>query len=88
MSFLVDKKSNLTAKELADRTGLSVATIWRLKNSGKIPFNQPGGEGHRVTFLPDALERNYSAQNPDEPSGIEHHSSSSIKSGPKPDWMK
>jgi predicted DNA-binding transcriptional regulator AlpA len=78
----------LNIDELVERSGLSEATIWRLKNAEKIPFYQPGGKGSRVTFPPDALERNYSAQNPDEPSGNEPSSSSTINTGPKPDWMK
>ncbi|WDI41069.1 helix-turn-helix domain-containing protein [Bremerella sp. P1] len=46
----------LTAKELAKFTGISVATVWRLKGEGKIAFIQPGGPGSRVLFKYDALE--------------------------------
>ena len=44
------------AQQLASATGLSVATIWRLKRAGKIPFYQPGGEHHFVLFPCDANE--------------------------------
>lgn len=46
----------LSASELAEVAGISVATVWRLKGEGKIGFLQPGGRGSRVLFKYDALE--------------------------------
>jgi excisionase family DNA binding protein len=47
----------VTKKELAARTGLSKSTIQRLKEAGKIPFFQPHGDGGRVLYPHDAIER-------------------------------
>jgi hypothetical protein len=57
MQPLADKRTYLTAEELASAADVSTATIWRLKRDGKIPFFQPGGAGHLVKFPPDALEQ-------------------------------
>jgi excisionase family DNA binding protein len=46
----------LDIDELAQRTGLPVSTLWRLKHRGRIPFFQPGGKGARVKFPANALE--------------------------------
>ena len=77
-----DKKSYLDINELIARTGMSRATVWRLKDAGKIPFYQPGGKGCRVTFPEDAIERDEvrnSAQSKDD--------SSERLPGPQPNWM-
>jgi hypothetical protein len=47
----------VTIDELSRRSGVSTATLHRLKNAGQIPFFQPGGKGARLLFPPDALER-------------------------------
>jgi predicted DNA-binding transcriptional regulator AlpA len=52
-----DKNFYLDISELVARTGLSEATIWRLKPDGKIPFFQPGGKGTRVKFPDNAIEQ-------------------------------
>ena len=49
-------RAYLTKQELAVRSGLSEATIQRYKDSGRIPFFQPGGKGGRVLFPLDAIE--------------------------------
>jgi excisionase family DNA binding protein len=46
----------LTKKELAARTGLSPTTIQRYKKDRKLPFYQPGGEGAKLLFPPNAVE--------------------------------
>lgn len=55
------KKHYVTKHELAARTGLSAATIQRLKDQGRIPFFQPAGKGGKLLFPPDAVERALSA---------------------------
>ena len=81
-----DAKSYLDIDELVARTGLSKATIWRLKTSGKIQFYQPGGKGTRVTFPENAIE--VSSLNkeshlpvPANPEELER------LPGPSPKWM-
>lgn len=51
------EKAYLDIKELKARTGLSVATLHRLKRQGKLPHFQPAGPGGRLLFPPDAIER-------------------------------
>ena len=50
------RRRYITREQLVADTGLSVATVQRLKRSGKIPFFQPGGPGTRVLFPTDAIE--------------------------------
>ncbi len=38
------EKAYLDINELSARTGLSVATLHRLKNNGRIPCYQPSGK--------------------------------------------
>jgi predicted DNA-binding transcriptional regulator AlpA len=80
-----DKKSNIDIDELIALSGMSRATVWRLKRDGKIPFFQPAGKGGRVTFPEDAIERVLSGDtvgsaegNGDLPERLP---------GPKPSWM-
>lgn len=50
-------KAYLDINELSTRTGLSPATLHRLKDRGRIPYYQPSGKGGRLLFPPDAIER-------------------------------
>jgi len=74
----------LTVAELSRRSGLSLATLHRLKAAGKIPFYQPGGKGARLLFPPDAIERAAHA-------GESQHSTTTNVpqhlAGPRPGWM-
>ena len=73
----------LSARELSDRTGVSLPTIWRLKSAGKIPFFQPGGKGTVVRFPADAFEQG--AAQSCAPSS--HERNQDRLSGPRPAWM-
>jgi hypothetical protein len=52
-----DERDYVSASELAAAAALSLATVWRLKRAGRIPFHQPGGDRHAVRFPRDAIER-------------------------------
>jgi predicted DNA-binding transcriptional regulator AlpA len=39
-----DHKAYLNIDELSRRAGLSLATLWRLKRAGKIPFSNLGAK--------------------------------------------
>jgi predicted DNA-binding transcriptional regulator AlpA len=77
------KKAHLNITELSARSGLSTATIWRLKKDGKIPFFQPGGKGHKVCFPADAIERDAKHSPPSSSAG----QGQARLSGPCPAWM-
>jgi predicted DNA-binding transcriptional regulator AlpA len=82
-----DKRPYLDIDELIVRSGLSRATIWRLKRAGKIPFFQPGGKGGRVKFPEDALEQ---AGRCEVPSSVPDDDESVLSKrlpGPRPQWM-
>ncbi|MFN3148849.1 helix-turn-helix domain-containing protein [Bremerella sp.] len=73
----------LSASELAEVAGISVATVWRLKGEGKIGFLQPGGRGSRVLFKCDALEHPPNSVTPgQEPVAAPK------RPGPKLKWQK
>jgi hypothetical protein len=80
------KEQLLTAKELSERSRLSISTIHRLKLGGRIPFIQPAGKGGRVFFPPDAIERCASADPVSEPEPAHLHPRH--LSGPCPGWMQ
>ena len=46
----------LTAKAIADQWGVSLSTVYRLKQNGNLPYFQPGGKRHFVRFLGDVLQ--------------------------------
>lgn len=71
------RKLYLSLAELSARSGVSAATLWRLKEARRIPFFQPGGPGTRLLFPADALER---TEPPEEGTGA-------ALSGPTPKWM-
>ena len=81
-----DRKPYLDIDELISRTGLSRATIWRLKRDGKIPFFQPAGKGGRVMFPEDAIEHALAGHTPDT---VEDNGGSPERlPGPQPSWME
>ena len=82
-----DKKPYLDISELVDRTGLSRATIWRLKRAGKIPFFQPGGKGSRVKFPENAIELAEQCAAPNSVADDDQRVSSERLPGPSPKWM-
>jgi hypothetical protein len=47
----------VTADELAAQSRVSLSTIHRLKNAGKIPYFQPAGKRGRLLFPADAIEQ-------------------------------
>ena len=50
-------RTYLNIDQFQSLTGLSKSTIHRLKDSGQIPFYQPGGKGSRLLFPADAIEQ-------------------------------
>ena len=80
-----DTPTYLTRRQLAAQTGLSLATIHRLKAEGRIPYHQPAGRNGKVLFPPDALERaNEDAGEPTSSSA----GGSARPSGPRPRWER
>lgn len=81
------EKAYLDINELSARTGLSLATLHRLKDRGQIPYYQPSGKGGKLLFPPDAIERvsvarERSHSNPSEAGPRQH------LSGRCPAWMQ
>jgi hypothetical protein len=77
----------LNIEELSTQTGLSTATIHRLKTQGKIPFYQPAGKRGRLLFPVDAIERATEACN--QPSSVSAPAEDHPHlSGPPPAWMR
>jgi hypothetical protein len=77
----------LTVEELSVKSRLSVATIHRLKQQGKIPFYQPAGKRGRVLFPPDAIERTAQATSSSAAKASGNAGNPSHLSGPRPTWM-
>ena len=61
---MAENKKLLGIKELSQRYGLSISTIRRLKDAGKIPFLQPAGKCGRLLFPADAIEQAARASEP------------------------
>jgi hypothetical protein len=78
----------LTVSEFRAESRLSVATIHRLKNQGKIPFYQPAGKRGRVLFPADAIERAASAAAKPSAPVLSAPLTRSHLSGPPPAWMQ
>jgi hypothetical protein len=76
----------VTVAELSRRSRLSVATLHRLKDAGKIPFYQPGGKGSRLLFPADAIERAADAAQREQPTAANENESQHLN-GPCPAWM-
>jgi hypothetical protein len=82
-----EHRAYLDIDELSARTGMSLATINRLKRVGKIVFYQPAGKGGRVLFPPDAIERAGSSPNgTPEPPAVDD--TKKHLAGPRPAWMQ
>jgi excisionase family DNA binding protein len=64
MSDSKEQRNYLSAEELSALTGLSLSTIRRLKDAGKIPFFQPAGKCGRLLFPADAMEQAAQAPKP------------------------
>ncbi len=77
----------LTITELSAKSRLSLATIHRLKDQGKIPFYQPAGKRGRLLFPADAIERAAAAGSQTTPAES-HALSPPHLSGPAPGWMR
>lgn len=75
----------LTVQELSTKCRLSIATIHRLKDQGKIPFYQPAGKGGRLLFPADAIER--AAAETTKPSSPPADDRPHLP-GPPPTWMR
>jgi predicted DNA-binding transcriptional regulator AlpA len=87
MADPLDRKSYRDIEELIALTGLSRATIWRLKRKGLIPFFQPGGKGSRVVFPEDAIEQMERRATPTPESRDTEQMPPKKLPGPKPKWM-
>jgi excisionase family DNA binding protein len=83
-----DQPQFLTIEELATKSRLSVGTLRRLKDAGKIPFYQPGGKGGRILFAPDAIERTQPVTPAPSTEVDQTKSASPRLSGPRPGWMR
>ena len=82
-----DGRPYLNINELVAHTGLSTATIWRLKRAGKIPFYQPGGKGTLVKFPVNAIELAGHSHGPRASDSNVETASTKQLSGPRPKWM-
>lgn len=81
-----DNTSYLDVDQLAAYTGLSTATIWRLKKAGKIPFFQPAGKNGRVVFPANAIELVEQSER-SSPQGSAKENEAERLPGPRPQWM-
>ena len=89
MDAATDKSRLVDIQELRAYSGLSIATIHRLKDKGRIPFFQPAGKGGKLLFPLDAIERAATAINSDGPADAPTGGLSSGQlSGPRPNWMQ
>lgn len=87
MSQAPPSRSYLNVVELSAQTGMSAATIHRLKRAGKIPFLQPAGKGGRLLFPLDALEQAGTGCN-SEPAAPAVNETKNQLAGPRPAWMQ
>lgn len=85
---MAENKKLLGIKELSQKIGLSVSTIHRLKNAGKIPFFQPAGKRGRLLFPADAIEQAAASLPPLEEGQAPAADSSKRLSGRMPNWMQ
>ena len=84
-----ESKVYLTAADLSVRTGVSLSTIHRLKDRGKIPYFQPAGKGGRVLFPRDAIERARDSSQESAPPPYGHSGGFNGRlAGPRPAWMQ
>lgn len=83
-----DAQPLVTIEELSRHSRLSVSTIHRLKRAGRIPYYQPAGEGGRLLFPPDAIERAGSSKDQIPAAGSDQGGGDQRLSGPRPAWMQ
>lgn len=84
-----DSSQLLTIQELSSRSKLSVRTLRRLKDGGRLAFYQPGGKGGVLLFPADAIERaSPSAECDDIVLALPAQNSSENLSGPQPAWKR
>jgi hypothetical protein len=82
----------LSRRQLANQSGLSEATIQRLKAAKRIPFYQPGGAGTRVVFPPNAIEIACAEEQKNSPpqtrsvNSADQGSVARRRPGPSPRW--
>ena len=89
------KTRMLSPQQSADRSGLSLATIYRYLKSGKLTKHQPGGRNCRVLIAEAELFR---AASPSDSEAAEVEAanqsdqpidaSSNTLSGPAPKWTR
>jgi hypothetical protein len=80
-------KKYLDINQFSRQTGLSVSTVRRLKNEGKIPFFQPSGKCGKLLFPADALERAAQAAVPLSTKTASAEQSARL-AGRLPKWMQ
>jgi excisionase family DNA binding protein len=85
----------LSYEEVSAQTGLSLSTLRRRVQEGKLPFIQPGGRRTRVVFPADVVER--LLQHPTDSPEIEpvlpspepaRSTARPVPHGPKPKWLQ
>jgi len=89
-------KRYLSPQEFSQLSGLSLATIHRYLNSGKVPFVQPGGPRSRILIPCDALETATTAASAMPSSPIAANAAPETPppstphrlSGPRPRWAR
>jgi excisionase family DNA binding protein len=78
----------LTIQELCAKYRLSISTIHRLKDQGKIPFYQPAGKRGKLLFPLNAIERpTFEEGGPSSPDSRPDNNHPHL-SGPSPTWMR
>lgn len=77
-------QNNLTAKDLAEALGVSLATVYRLKRDRRLPYFQPGGKRHFVRF-PETLLETVTEATTD--TAIGNEITEKPIPGPKPKWL-
>jgi hypothetical protein len=81
-------KEYLNISELSARSGLSVSTIRRLVDHGKIEVFQPGGPRTKLLFRPGALEITPPAGDVLDADPAASDANRPPLSGRRPGWMK
>ena len=80
-------KQYLNISELSARSGLSVSTIRRLVDNGKIEVFQPGGPRTKLLFRPGALEITPRAGDAPDSNAATSGPNRPQLSGRRPGWM-
>jgi excisionase family DNA binding protein len=97
-AFSLTTQPCLSYAELSKRTGISVPTLRRRVDEGKLPFFQPGGPRTRIVFPADVVEQLTHvqptlAEPPPEPSTPSTTPESPTpatpkRRGPQPKWRR